>query len=94
MLEEWEGPRLLEEDLIQENAPGLGPFLDVEYRVEVLIGTAKRKVREILELEEGDRIRLDHDSSHNIRLTVGDVQLASVEVIRTKEGTAARVTEV
>ncbi len=94
MLEEWEGPRLLEDDLIRENAPELGPFLDVEYRVEVLIGATKRKVREILEFEEGDTIRLDHDASHDIRLTVGDVQLASAEVIRTKEGTAARVTEV
>ncbi len=93
MLEEWEGPRLLEEDLIRDNAPELVPFLDVEYRVEVRIGTTKRKVREILELEEGDRIRLDHDASHNIRLTVGDVQLASAEVIKTGEGTAARVTE-
>ena len=93
MLEEWESPRLLKEDLILENAPELGPFLDVEYRLEVLVGEATLTVKQILELEEGDEIRLDHPASQNIRLTVGGVQLGSAEVIRTKEGTAARVAE-
>ena len=93
MIDEWGSPRLLKEDLILENAPELVPFLDVEYRLEVLVGEAKHTVKEILELEEGDQIRLDRPASQNVQLTVGKIRLASAEVIRTKEGTAARVAE-
>lgn len=82
------------EKIVQGNAAELGGFMDVEYGIEVLLGSTKMKVREMLELREGDTIALTRPSSEYLIIAVGDVKIGEAEVVLTKNGTGARVVEI
>ncbi len=82
------------EKIIRENAAELTGFLDVLYEIEIRLGSTRMKVRELLELKEGDCITLDRPSSEYLIIAVDNVNIGEVEVVLTRKGTGARIVEI
>ncbi len=82
------------EKIIRENAAELTGFLDVLYEIEIRLGSTRMKVRELLELKEGDCITLDRPSSEYLIIAVDNVNIGEVEVVLTRRGTGARIVEI
>jgi len=82
------------EKIVHENAAELQNFLDVEYLIELRFGSTQMKVRELLELREGDCVKLDRPSSEYLVMSVNGVQVGEAEVVLTRNGTGARVVEI
>ena len=79
------------EEGILKVAPELEAFLDIEYSVDVCVGHAKMTVRDILALEQGDRIRLDRLASEHVLLTVEECVIASAKIALTRRGTSVQI---
>jgi len=82
------------EKIVLDNAFELDGFLDVEYGIDIRIGSTSIKVRDMLELKEGDCLTLDRPSSEYLIGTVHEVKIGEAEVVLTKGGTGARVVDV
>ncbi len=84
----------VEEQSTADQPLPISSFLDVEYRLEVLLGRTVVSVNRLVALRRGDTIPLNRLASDRPILVVGNVALASVEVIRIPGGFGARVAEV
>ena len=82
------------EKIVQDNASELDGFMDIEYGIDISLGGTEMKVREMLELTEGDRVSLNRPSSEYLLISVDGVKIGEAEVVLTKSGTAARVVEI
>lgn len=82
------------DEILKQNAPEVEAFLDIEYSIDIHIGEAVLTVGRILELDEGETIKLDRLASENILLTIEGVPVAQAEVVFTKTGTGARIVEI
>jgi flagellar motor switch/type III secretory pathway protein FliN len=82
------------EKLVQENAIELKGYLDIEYGIDICLGSTTMSVKKMLELKEGDCVPLDRPSSEYLIVEVEGVKIGEAEVVLTKSGTGARVVEV
>jgi flagellar motor switch/type III secretory pathway protein FliN len=79
---------------VRENAAELTEFMDIEYSIDFRVGDAQLTVRQLVELKEGDRVRLNRRTSDNVLLMIEDTVLGEAEVFPTKNGAGIRVIEI
>lgn len=77
--------------MLREHIGAMGPFLDVEYPVDVLLGSTKVTVDQLLKLGPGDTVPLDRASSGYVEIAVGNVSIGEAEVLVRRRGSAARL---
>lgn len=82
------------ESTVRENATELTEFMDIEYEIDFRVGDARMTVRELVELREGDRVKMNRRTSDNLLLTIEDTVLGEAEVFPTKSGAGVRVIEI
>lgn len=79
------------DNLIIQNAGEYEPFFDLDYLVEVRLGSGTVTVGELLDLKVGDTFALDRETSGYVLLVVGDVEVGEAEVIMRKNRPTARI---
>lgn len=79
---------------VRENATELTEFMDIEYTIDFCVGKADLTVRQLLDLKEGDRIRMNRRTSENVLLTIESTVMGEAEVFPTKSGAGVRVIEI
>ncbi|HSR50947.1 MAG TPA: FliM/FliN family flagellar motor C-terminal domain-containing protein [Acidobacteriota bacterium] len=72
----------------------MGRFGDIPYRIEILIGSAVKTIREILEMETGDTVVLDRQAHEPVILAIEDRAVAQAEVVSSDNGASIQITEV
>jgi len=82
------------ESTVRENAAELTEFMDIEYEIDFRVGDAHLTVRELIELKEGDRVKMNRRTSDNLLLTIEGTVMGEVEVFSTKSGAGVRVIEI
>lgn len=82
------------DEVVRSNAGEMESFFEVPYEVDVHVGKTRLTVRQILELQDGDVVRLDRQATDNVLLMIENIPLVSAEVVLTKSGTGARIVEV
>lgn len=79
------------EQVLREGTAELSAFLDVDYLVDVQLGSARLTVNQLLKLSPGDVVSLDRASSGYVGVTVAGVRIGEAEVLVRKRGSAARL---
>ncbi len=79
------------EHLLRENVGELEPFLDIDYAVEVQLGSRHLTVGELIDLKCGDLVTLERPSSSYVDLLIGGARIAKAEVLTRKKGSVARI---
>ncbi len=82
------------DQMVHNTIPEMGPFLDIAYTVDVLLGSAKMSVDQLLKLSPGDVVALDRASSGYVEVTVGNIAIGEAEVLVRKRGSAARLVNI
>ena len=82
------------ENTVRENAAELTEFMDIEYSIDFRVGDARLSVRQLVELKEGDKVRLNRRTSDNLLLTIEGTLVGEAEVFPTKSGAGVRVIEI
>ncbi|HSR70166.1 MAG TPA: FliM/FliN family flagellar motor switch protein [Acidobacteriota bacterium] len=72
----------------------LDRFGDIPYRIDILIGKAVKKVKEILEMEVGDTVVLDRPAHETVLLTIEGVTIAQAEVVSSDSGASIQISDV
>ena len=72
----------------------LSPMLDLGIRVDVVVGTASITVRDCLKLKRHSVVRLQRSAGSDLDLQVGDIVVASGEVVVVDASTAIRIAEI
>lgn len=67
---------------------------DVPCRVEVVLGTRTLSVRDCIELQAGEVVKIDQPAGADMTLTINGVPVAMGEVLVVDDHTSVRVTEV
>ena len=80
--------------LLSDATAEMEPFLDVDYAVDVRLGSAKMTVDQLLKLSPGDVVSLDRVSSGYVEVAVGGVRIGEAEVLVRKRGSAARLVKI
>jgi flagellar motor switch protein FliN/FliY len=78
----------------QATGSSLGKLADVTLEVTVELGRARLPVRELLALDEGGVIRLEHPVGEPVNLLVNGLQTARGEIVVVDGRIGLRVTEV
>lgn len=78
-------------DLVRKSARELEPFFDLEYPIDVRLGSTQLTVGEILEMAPGDIVALERPSSGFVEIWISGVRVGEAEVLLRKRGTAARL---
>jgi flagellar motor switch/type III secretory pathway protein FliN len=79
---------------VLENAAELTEFMDIEYTIDLRVGDTLLTVRQLVQLREGDKVRMNRRTSENVLLTIEDAVLGEAEVFPTKNGAGVRVIEI
>jgi flagellar motor switch/type III secretory pathway protein FliN len=79
---------------VRENAAELTEFMDINYDIDFRVGDAQLTVRQLIQLKEGDRVRMHRRTSENLLVTIEDTVLGEAEVFPTKSGAGVRVIEI
>jgi len=79
---------------VRENAAELTEFMDIEYNIDLRVGDAQLTVRQLVQLREGDKVKMNRRTSENVLLTIEDTVLGEAEVFPTKSGAGIRVIEI
>ena len=74
-------------------SPELDRFRDVLVPIEVRIGQRTATVRELTSIENGSIVLLDKPAGETLDLFVGNIRLASVEVVVVDDRLAVRIAE-
>jgi flagellar motor switch protein FliN/FliY len=74
-------------------SPEIHSFRDVPVLVEVRIGQRTASVQELATIGNGSIVLLDKPAGETLDLYVGNIRLASVEVVVVDERLAVRITE-
>lgn len=82
----------MDTDSILTSAP-IDRFADLPVPVEVRVGKRTMRVREVCGLETGSVFALDRPAGEALDLIVGDVHLASAEVVVVEDRLGVRITE-
>ncbi|HOM99999.1 MAG TPA: FliM/FliN family flagellar motor C-terminal domain-containing protein [Acidobacteriota bacterium] len=77
--------------IIDESAGDLKRFLDLEFPIDVRMGSAVVMVGDLLKMAPGDVLVLDRPSSGYVEIWAAGVKIGEAEVLVRKKGTAARV---
>ena len=62
---------------------------DIEVTVSVALGTARRTIKEVLELREGSVVPLDVSASAQVQLLINGVTVATGEIVELDDGMLA-----
>jgi len=62
---------------------------DIEVTVSVAMGTARRTIKEVLELREGSVVPLDVSASAQVQLLINGVTVATGEIVELDDGMLA-----
>lgn len=82
------------DQLLKEGTAEMERFLDVDYVLDVQLGSAMMTVDQLLKLAPGDVVALDRASSGYVEVTIGDVFIGEAEVLVRKRGSAARLVNI
>lgn len=72
----------------------IGMLMDVPMKVTVQLGKAKKKIKEIMDLNTGAVIVLDKLAGENVEILVNGVMVAKGEVVVVEDNYAVRITEI
>ena len=82
------------DDTVRENAAELTEFMDIEYTIDFRVGDSQLSVRQLVELKEGDTVKMNRRTSDNVLLMIEDSVVGEAEVFPTKNGAGIRVIEI
>jgi flagellar motor switch protein FliN/FliY len=86
--------RVAEEGLSKEQADNLKLLLSVPLNVSIEIGSARRKVKDILEFSKGTVVELDKSAESPVDVIVNGNLIARGDVVVIDDNFAVRITEI
>lgn len=80
-------------EIICEIEPDVEAFLDVNFEVEVVVGSTWLTVGELLELQEGESVQLDQLADCNLIVSIAEHSIAEAEILKAKGTIQARLVD-
>lgn len=83
-----------EDDLTEEQKTNLGLIMSVPLQVSVEIGRTKKKIKEILEFQQGTIVELDKQAGAQVDIIINGQVIAKGDVVVVNDNFGVRVTEI
>jgi flagellar motor switch protein FliN/FliY len=80
-------------DATAKNPPNLEMLLDVRVKLTAELGACQLAMRDVLQLNSGSVVKLDHSSTTPVDLYVNQKRIARGEVVVVDDAYAIRITE-